>query len=908
MHENADEVDETLALVGAAAPALDAVQREPRTAEELARELLAREDLAIGERAGALWALGRAQSELDRPGDAIATLADAISHAEHGGLDALGAEIRVSRSVCLLTAGEADAARSELERAEPSLSGAPLGRLFMQRALLDLHAGRLTSALAGFDAALPRLRAGGDRLAICRLLANRGVVLSYLGDNRRAEADLVACQELAIELDQHLVAAGATHNLGYLRGRSGDIPGALEWFARARGAYEELGMPARLATSLETDLCGVLLAGGLHREAVAAAERAERAAAEGGNQLALAEARLLHAQALLAQGSADAEALALEAAAAFRAAERLPYAAYADHVALQAAATGDTSSSELLERAITLVEPLEEQGWRAEAVEVATVAGRLALAAGDVDTARLMLGRAARDRGRGTAAVRADGWLATAHLRLVQGDRGGARRALGAGLRIVEAHRASLGATELRTRATRHATDLAALGLEMSVDDQRAAELLVWAERWHAGAMSLAPIRPPRDGAVAGLLDDLRAAHSALRDTTLAGEPSQAEAAAVARLELSVRDASRMSMGGRAAARPRTDPRLLRDHLAMSGATLVEYVVVRGDLWAVRVTGRRCVAVQLGALPEVANAIAQVLASLRRLALGRSSARSLEAAVASLAHAGEGLSRLLVEPLGLPPSGPLVVVPTAVLQSLPWSVLPPLTDRAVTVAPSAWVWQRGPAAGGSVRSTSVSTPPVDTSGRGAAGPKVALIAGPDLPHAPREVRAVASIYDRPVVLRDPDSTARRVLDAMEGSQIVHLAAHGHFRADSPFFTSLQLSDGPLTVYDLEHLVDAPDTVILPACDAGMAEVRTGDELVGTAAALVSVGVSSVVAPLTVVPDDAVVAMMVDLHRALVEGARPSVALCRARAAAVARSSPGDLAAAHAFVAVGTHRT
>src|SRR5690606_1019942 len=137
----------------------------------------------------------------------------------------------------------------------------------------------------------------------------------------------------AIELDQQLIAAGATHNLGYLRGRTGDIPGALASFEQARNAYEALGMPDRLATSLETDLCGVLLAGGLHREAAEAAVRAASAAAEGGNRLAEAEARLLHAQALLAQGDPAAEALATQAAVAFESADREPWAAYARHVA-----------------------------------------------------------------------------------------------------------------------------------------------------------------------------------------------------------------------------------------------------------------------------------------------------------------------------------------------------------------------------------------------------------------------------------------------------------------------------------------------------------------------------------------------------------------------------------------------
>lgn len=895
MHENPGGRAEVESDLGRARAALDAVQSEPRHAEHLASRLLAEPDLTPPEEAAALWALGRAQSELDRPLDACTTLETARERAEDEGLPSLAAEIRVSRSVCLMTTGDAPGARHELELAEPELDGAPLGRLLMQRALLDLHAGWLTDARAGFDRAEPLLVAGGDQLATCRLLANRGVVHSHLGDLARAERDLVRCHELAVELQQHLVAAGATQNLGYLRGRSGDIPGALDWFARAREAYEELGMPARLATSLETDLCGVLLAGGLHREAVEAAMRAERAATASGNHLARAEATLLRAQAMLAQGDEGAEAVALEASAAFHDADRRPYAAYADHVALQAAALGEASTGELVARATDLIAPLDEHGWRSEAAEVRTVAGRLALDAGDVASARSLLGAAARDRSGGTAGVRADGWLATAHLRLVDGDRGGARRALRAGIKVVRTHRASLGATELRTRATRHATDLAALGLELAVDEGRPAELLRWAEIWHAGTLALAPVRPPRDGRLAHALDELRSAEASLKEATLVGDDTAAANAEVSRLERAVRDISRTSSSASGAVAPGgsggsvLDLRSLRADLGAQDATLVEYVVVRDRLWAVRVTSARCRAVDLGPLAPVADVVRQLLASLRRLAHGRASARSLAAARSSIEELGTLLDRMLVLPLRLA-AGPVVVVPTSVLQGLPWSALPSLTERSLTVAPSALVWQRG---GGGARSIE---PRPD---------RVALVAGPDLDHAGREVAAVGELYADPVVLVDPEATVSRVLDAMEGVSTLHLAAHGSLRADNPFFTALQASDGPLTVYDLEQLVHAPRTVVLPACDAGLSSVRTGDELVGTAAALVSVGVATVVAPLTVVADAAVVDLMVDLHRELVAGRRPGEALASARRSAIERGGPGDVSAAHSFVAVGT---
>ena len=51
-----------------------------------------------------------------------------------------------------------------------------------------------------------------------------------------------------------------------------------------------------------------------------------------------------------------------------------------------------------------------------------------------------------------------------------------------------------------------------------------------------------------------------------------------------------------------------------------------------------------------------------------------------------------------------------------------------------------------------------------------------------------EVPQLAADYAgavEPVVLGDGTATAARVLDAIDGAWLVHIAAHGSFRADSP---------------------------------------------------------------------------------------------------------------------------
>jgi CHAT domain-containing protein len=96
-------------------------------------------------------------------------------------------------------------------------------------------------------------------------------------------------------------------------------------------------------------------------------------------------------------------------------------------------------------------------------------------------------------------------------------------------------------------------------------------------------------------------------------------------------------------------------------------------------------------------------------------------------------------------------------------------------------------------------------------------------------------------------------------------------------------SSLQLADGPLTVYDLERLVRAPRLIVLASCSAALSEIRPGDELMGLAAALLAQGTTAVVAPLLPVPDGATRPVVLAVHRALGEGASVPAALAVAGA-------------------------
>src|SRR5262249_22531888 len=194
------------------------------------------------------------------------------------------------------------------------------------------------------------------------------------------------------------------------------------------------------------------------------------------------------------------------------------------------------------------------------------------------------------------------------------------------------------------------------------------------------------------------------------------------------------------------------------------------------------------------------------------------------AALGSAQDAAAALDRLLVEPLASVLGGsPVVLVPTGHLHALPWATLPSLRARAVVVAPSLSVWCGLAGRRRSRRNRTV------------------LIAGPRLRHSAGEARDVAARLPEPVVLQGEAATASAAFAALDGAALAHVACHGRFRSDSPLFSSLELADGPLNVYDLQRLRRAPELVVLSACDLAISGVHPGDELLGLAAALLGLG-------------------------------------------------------------------
>jgi CHAT domain-containing protein len=118
---------------------------------------------------------------------------------------------------------------------------------------------------------------------------------------------------------------------------------------------------------------------------------------------------------------------------------------------------------------------------------------------------------------------------------------------------------------------------------------------------------------------------------------------------------------------------------------------------------------------------------------------------------------------------------------------------------------------------------------------------------------------------------------------MAGATVLHVAAHGLHQPENPLFSSLRMADGPVFAHELDQRAQAPEHVVLSACEVGLATVRPGDEALGLASVLLHLGTRSVVAGLARVGDEVAEQTMAGYHAGLAAGADSAVALARALA-------------------------
>lgn len=881
-------------LLSTARQAFDLVQSEPARADDIARRVLAAPSVRGEAKVIALWSLGRLAHDRGAMAEAIILLTEALTLSLDTRSTEMAADVRVSLAVCLQATGETDLALGELSAAHDELTqqgqtaggdrSGVMGRVLSQRGLILHGQGNRELAIAAYGEALPHLTMSDD-IAAARVISNRGVALMQLGDFDAAIADFDQSLEIAERLGVHVLAAGSAHNRAYLDGRLGRMSAALRGYSLARSLYSVADSPGRYINDLDIDECELLVEAGLAADAAPLAERVVLSARAGSNNSQLAEALLHLARIRMMQGEPiAAHDAAQEAVQLFDRGHRAAWSALAAYWSFVASTGADPEAPSPLRRLVALrrlVGELEDFGWVLESVEIRVSIGRLALDAGRIDLAREMLATAARARRHPFARVRAEAWHATALWRVAVGDVRGARRAISAGLRSVDEYRASVGATELRAGAAVIGMPLAQLGLQLAAGSS-AVVLLRATERWRAVTIG-SPTAGTSDRVPPSLLTDLRSARRELiEEQAAAADDTAPLVARVRELELAVGRASRAStsQSGVATVVDGFDPRMLR--AALGDSSLVEFVVCGDRLHALLCTSDATRSTDLGPLSVIGTAVSHLMFALRRLAAVSAEGGAAERAMAALTAARVEVDELLFgslrRRLG---DGDLVVVPTGELHGLAWNALPTARrSRGITVAPSAAWWSRPRRA-----------MPSDA---------VLLVAGPDLAHAEAEIVALARLYPEAEVLVGAAATIDAVTAGMSRASRVHMAAHGVFRADNPQFSALTLADGPLYVHDLESLTTLPDRVILSACSAGRSGVLPGDELLGTSAALMRLGVQAVVAPLIPIADAAAPIVAGLMHAGLSDRRGPAQSLVECADAAEREGHYAVLAAALAF--------
>jgi CHAT domain-containing protein len=108
-----------------------------------------------------------------------------------------------------------------------------------------------------------------------------------------------------------------------------------------------------------------------------------------------------------------------------------------------------------------------------------------------------------------------------------------------------------------------------------------------------------------------------------------------------------------------------------------------------------------------------------------------------------------------------------------------------------------------------------------------------------------EAKDVAAIFETKPLL---DATKNQVLENLN-SDILHFSCHGFFNYKDSISSGIELKDDILHASEIFNLNLKSKLVTLSACETGVNENKSGDELIGISRALIYAGASSLVVSL-----------------------------------------------------------
>lgn len=716
----------------------------------------------------------------------------------------------------------------------------------VQQAGLQARSGRWADSIAAInevDAELVVL--SGRERAVAYL--NRGLAKQYVNDFSGSRADLQQALSVAGEGGSADVAAMARHNLGCLALLQGDVPAALGLMSQG---LDDTGIA--LSSTL-LDLGRTHIEAGLLDEARALLWRGLHIAT--GDQRHHTRGELLielAREALISSELTNAARYSREAGRIF---ERFSAAAWRQ----QANVMGAQAS--LLAGDLLAFQTLSDQVARHRSEspalrhDAALVAAERALQDDDLRLADRRLDEARRS-GRVilTSRLHRDLLDATIGHRAGQPDR--RRRALHrASARLVKAS-ASYSGMDARTALALHGWRLAELDLDVALASGRPASAYAATERWRSLSSRLPRLRPIADERLSELAAELRHVHAQMDDLDDISDDAELRLEA-SRLERQIahreRALSGESPGVSGVAPPLAYP-VARRMLADSGTSATAFFTHRGRLRALSMAHGRSRIHDLADDVDIRTLSRRLTADLRVLSHAPAPLRPV--VEASIAREVARLDALL-GPALRHGTDRTVIVPSRVLPSVPWRMLPSLRGAAVVVSPSLSAWGRP------------STP-------GAGG--VSAISGPGVPRAETEVEAVIDAWASGTAYVQSEATTARLSTLLAECEVLHVAAHGVHHDESPLFSFIQMADGPAFAYEFQQVAVAAQHVVLSSCDAGQSHFRIGDEALGLTASLLDCGVRSVVAAVAPVLDSSAAPLMAAYHRELARGHDAATAL------------------------------
>lgn len=760
-------------------------------------------------------------------------------------------------------AAAADLLRAARTRARELQAPDLIALTHIQQGVIDAGSGDWAAARGQLLAAV-ELRSHLGPVEECSTLITLGLADLSLRKLTDAADHLEQARAIAADhdLDAHLFKA--IHNLGCVHFVAGDVPRALTLMGeadamsvqvardRAHLDHAEALMDAGLIDEA-SDLLGAAL-----QDARAADHRLE----EGDILLELARCGLLRGD------HESARRDARHAIAAFRSRQAQSRRALAELFL----AGIDLADGAPVERALSAAALWSSPDPRtAEQVEAVLLSAEAEVARDRPDAAQTAL-----DQLGPTSTLRLPVQLHAHYLRAVIADRTGkdqefldaAREASDA----LVAAQSSLRSLELRAAVAQHAARLAQLDLARSVRSESAAACIDTIERWRAASARARELTVSSDPETASLLKELRWLGSPMSPAALSDPEDRESRISELQQQINAR-ARRADQSAPAGTVPAA---ITSEELITAlprGTAYLAFAETQGELYAVVAD---CSGAQLlrslGPRAQVEDAVATLRRDLRGLAFAHRVPELHRTLARALRQSSARLGELLLDPVAdrIESCERLVIAPNATLHAVAWAALPGVEHRPVTVTPSAARWARHSTLG-----------PLELH-------RVSAHVGPGLPESGAEVQAIRTIWAGESTSKrsSGQSSSQDVARALARDDLVHIAAHGQHAGDNPLFSSLRLHDGPLFAHDLVHAVHARH-VVLSACDVGQARVRVGGEALGMTAALLALGVRSVVAAVAPIADEASARASTLYHERLSSGMDAAAAL-----ASAVRETPG----------------